>query len=135
MQVEQINQYKHEIEVLTTTVTAETSSLKQCRHLVTELQTTNQELVSRLKVKGRELSQVEGVQKRKDENATVRTQSLEDQVREVCMIHVWYMLVVLVVYLPVPATIWKYTLGSLGLLNLYEDIFLNFYLMFEYNDE
>ena len=88
MQVEQINQYKHEIEVLTTTVTAETSSLNQCRHLVTELQTTNQELVTRLKVKGRELSQVEGVQKRKDENATVRTQSLEDQVREVCMIHV-----------------------------------------------
>jgi predicted nucleic acid-binding Zn-ribbon protein len=80
MQVEQINQYKHEIEVLTTTVTAETSSLKQCRHLVTELQTTNQELVTRLKVKGRELSQVEGVQKRKDESATVRTQSLEDQV-------------------------------------------------------
>ena len=37
-----------------------------------------------------------------------------------------YMLVVLVVSLPVPTTLWKDRLGSLWLLTVYEDVFLSF---------
>ena len=46
-----------------------------------------------------------------------------------------YMLVVLVVYLPVPTTLWKYLLGSRWLLNVYEHVFAYFYLMCTYKDE
>ena len=46
-----------------------------------------------------------------------------------------YMLVVLVVYLPVPTRIWKDILGSLWLLNVYEPVFFYFYWMCKYKDE
>ena len=42
---------------------------------------------------------------------------------------VLYMLVVLVVYLPVPTTLWTYRLGSLGVLNVSEQCFSIFFLV------
>ena len=46
-----------------------------------------------------------------------------------------YMLVVLVVYLPVPTTLWTYVLVYLWLLKLYEPVFVYFYCMWKYKDE
>ena len=70
---------EREVRLLKETHSQNDIALDRSRHLVSELQTTNQELVQRLKVKGRERSAVEAKRKRETDKKDRTLESVQEE--------------------------------------------------------